>query len=82
MACSCYDLDTRRPFPDQSTYKGGSPWGSIYDINVMDNDVVKLCTNGISNLVSNGCNTFFWEDLWLGEVRLKDKFLRLHSISL
>ena len=35
--------------------------------------------NGIRNLVGDGCSTLFCEDLWLGEVRLQDKFPRLFS---
>ena len=42
----------------------------------------KVTISGIQNLVGDGCNVLFWEDLWLGEVRLKEKFSRLFSISL
>ena len=41
-----------------------------------------LIRNGIRNLEGDGCNTLFWKDLWLREIRLKDKFPRLFSISL
>ena len=33
-------------------------------------------------MVGNGLKTKFWDDLWIGDKRLRDKFLRLFSISL
>ena len=33
-------------------------------------------------MVGNRLHTLFWEDCWLGNVRLKEKFKRLYSISM
>ena len=82
MICSCYDHDLRRPLCYQPKIRGGGPWGSICDINGLDKDAEMLIRNGIRNLEGDGCNTLFWKDLWLREIRLKDKFPRLFSISL
>ena len=42
----------------------------------------RLALIGIRMLVWNGNKTWLWEDLWLGDKKLMDLFLRLYSISL
>lgn len=48
----------------------------------IDGDVVAAVCNGISKRVSDGRGTFLWEDLWVGEVSLMQRFPRLYPISL
>lgn len=31
--------------------------------------------------VGDGTYTFFWKDLWLGELNLRDRFMRLFNLS-
>ncbi|GJQ97360.1 putative RNA-directed DNA polymerase, eukaryota, reverse transcriptase zinc-binding domain protein [Tanacetum coccineum] len=38
-------------------------------------------TSSFVKKVRNGTNTCFWEDIWLGEVRLKDRFPRLYELE-
>jgi len=38
--------------------------------------------NNISRVVEDGNDTFFWEDIWVGEVPLKLKFPRLYELAL
>jgi hypothetical protein len=39
-------------------------------------------SQNVSKKVGNGAQTSFWEDSWLGDIPLKDRFPRLFSISI
>ena len=51
---------------------------SIWRVNKEVEIVVK---NGLWIMVGDGKNTLFWEDLWVGDSCLKDRFPRLYSLS-
>ena len=56
--------------------------GAICGIRKVDRAIEGIVDNGIRNLVGDGQNTLFWEDLWVGEQRLKQRFPRLFLMSL
>lgn len=60
---------------------GLKPLGDICSINLSTENLENLVHNGIRMMVGNGERTRFWEDLWLGDARLAEKFQRLYSIS-
>jgi len=36
----------------------------------------------VSRSLGDGKNTFFWTDIWVGEVSLQDRFNRLYNLSM
>jgi len=50
-------------------------------------DVHVLCSeawfrHNVSRVLGNGKNTWFWSEVWVGDVPLRDKFPRLFELSL
>ena len=75
-------MDANRSIVTQPVRRREGLWGDICSIRNMDKGAERMIVNGIHILIGDGCNTLFWEDLWLGEFSLKDKFSRLFSVSL
>ena len=48
----------------------------------MDSAVEGVIRNGIRSSLGDGNNTWFWEDQWIGEVKLMDKYPRIYSVSM
>ncbi|XP_071712466.1 uncharacterized protein [Rutidosis leptorrhynchoides] len=46
----------------------------------IDNSGIQF-SNSFVKKVNNGCNTCFWDDHWLGNYKLKDKFARLYRLE-
>lgn len=42
--------------------------------------LIHFCQKNAERLLENGMTTLFWEDIWVGEKSLADKFPRLYSI--
>ncbi|MED6211621.1 hypothetical protein PIB30_075519 [Stylosanthes scabra] len=49
---------------------------------VLNEVIDKLCKKSWQKYVGNEGKTRFWEDLWVGGMPLKEKFLRIYNISL
>ena len=82
VICSCYDLDPNKALIDQHSRNNGGLWGGIRSILKSDRDAGDVLEMGVHVLVGNGRNTLLWEDLWVGEMRLMQRFPRLYAISL
>ena len=61
---------------------GGGCEGGIGSIMQFDRDVRDIVEKGFHAPVGDGRNTLLWEDLWVGETRLMQRFSRLYSISI
>ena len=82
IICSCYDLDANRALVDQQVRSGGGLWGDICNIRRIDANIERYLEVSIRKLVGDGHNTWFWEDLWVGEESLKKRFPTLFSVSI
>ena len=81
VVMSCNNLSVNRPMSMQLKNKTGSPWSSIASIWDISNEVKDVVMKGLWIMVGDRNNTLFWEDLWIGDQSLKEKFPRLFSIS-
>ena len=66
---------------DQRRISGPGVWADIWNTNLSNMAANSLLRNGIKMMVGNGEKTRFWEDVWLAELPLAEKFPRLYSIS-
>ncbi|PWA80255.1 reverse transcriptase domain, Reverse transcriptase zinc-binding domain protein [Artemisia annua] len=60
---------------------GSSVWRDIVRVGIDLDKIGVGFSTSFSNKVGNGGDTSFWEDRWLGNVRLCDKFPRLYHID-
>ncbi|XP_071700484.1 uncharacterized protein [Rutidosis leptorrhynchoides] len=64
-----------------SSAKGNSVWGNIIKIG-KDSLNIGLNFNVLfDKKLGDGRDTFFWEDIWVGGMRLKDRFSRLFRLE-
>ncbi|GKC82779.1 RNA-directed DNA polymerase, eukaryota, reverse transcriptase zinc-binding domain protein, partial [Tanacetum coccineum] len=59
--------------------RGGGVWNEITKVGRLLDEIGIEFTSSFVKKVRNGANTCFWEDIWLGEVRLKDR--RLYELE-
>ena len=82
IVCSCNDLDMGKPVEVRQIGGNlGGLWNSICSIWKIDKAVESIVKNGLWVMVGNGRKTFFWEDKWIGDKCLMNRFPRLYSIS-
>jgi len=67
---------------EEDRVKGGGREASLWW-----RDVHALCReawfrHNVSRVLGNGKNTWFWSEVWVGEVSLRDRFPRLFELSL
>ena len=59
---------------------GARPWAKICKLRVNNSDMQQIMRNGIKVMVGNGLETFFCEDVWLGDTYLMERLPRLYSM--
>lgn len=59
----------------------GGVWGDIMKIGLSIDKLDVGFTNSFLKEVGNGENTRFWDDVWVGNCRLRDKFPRLFRLE-
>ena len=81
VICSCHNLSFNRMVGNQRRIRGPGIWPDIWNTNLSSMVANSLLRNGIKMMVGNGEKTRFWEDVWIAETPLAEKFPRLYSIS-
>ena len=81
VVCACNNIDMETPITIKGSGKTGGPWTAISNIGSLNQHIDRISNYGIMQKVGNGQNTRFWEDVWLGELSLREQFPRLYSMS-
>ena len=76
-----------RVLPTRYGMEGGCLCDGGCDASAWWRDILALLSAGwfnchVSRSLGDGTNTFFWTDVWVGEVSLQDRFNRLYDFSL
>nr|XP_025652765.1 uncharacterized protein LOC112748737 [Arachis hypogaea] len=81
VVCSCNNLNPSKLLSSQELPIRGGPWKDICQIQFKSQEVRQKMITGLSMEVGDGRRTWFWEDVWIHEGSLKDRFPRLFSVS-
>ncbi|XP_015960730.1 uncharacterized protein LOC107484701 [Arachis duranensis] len=81
VVCSCNNLFPNQLLSIQDLLTTGGPWKDICQLQIKEQHVRDKMITGLSMEISDGRRTHFWEDVWLSCGSLKDRFLRLFSVS-
>ena len=60
----------------------GGPWENICAVSNYYQDIRGVVSNSNRLHTGNGEHTLFREDVWLNDMRLRDRFPRLYSVSM
>ena len=82
VVCSCNNLLPKRLVGGPRTTRGPGAWADIWNSNLSSMAANPFLRNGIKMMVGNGVQTRFWEDVWVSDMSLAEKYPRLYSISL
>ena len=58
-----------------------SVWGQIMIVHELSNEIFEVISRGLWKKLGRRNATLFWEHKWVGDLVLRDAFLRLYSIS-
>nr|XP_025628682.1 uncharacterized protein LOC112721872 [Arachis hypogaea] len=81
VVCSCTNMDPAVMLRDQPVPTRGGPWKDICQLQVCEPRLREKMISGLSRVLGNGRTIRFWEDSWMPNGTLKDKFPRLFSVS-
>nr|XP_029151642.1 uncharacterized protein LOC114925980 [Arachis hypogaea] len=81
VVCSCTNIDPAVMIRDQPVPTRGGFWKDICQLQVCEPRLREKMISGLAMELGNGRTIRFWEDSWLPNGALKDKFPRLFSVS-
>ncbi|QHN83409.1 uncharacterized protein LOC107621492 isoform X1 [Arachis ipaensis] len=81
VVCSCNKLDSKKGLEKQQMKNTRSLWNTIGNLRFSEAELFSIFYEGMQLQLGDGTRTLFWNNVWMKDGRLRDRFPNLYRVA-